>query len=277
MNKLQTQFDVSSLMVSDNTIQFDVHGFFDIKYAGNKTFQIEAEFSSTKSHLSPVIDMDRTSVHTIQNRIGNTGSAASGELVARGGSEIARYITKKIELAEEADVANVFLNAHRPTGSDVLLYYRALDTGSSGSIFDEPFILATTTPETSADGKVPINDTGFEEVEYVLDDSKFRSNPQPFELTNTIDPLATDLVIRQKDSDVYLKPENYTHKPFPTKYESIPYLPTAGYVDPSDVKFIVAKYDDLLILNPLKNIWPENIIDIAVYSKYIHGFKSMIA
>lgn len=39
----------------------------------------------------------------------------------------------------------------------------------------------------------------------------------------------------------------------------------------------IAKYDDLLILNPLKNIWPENIIDIAVYSKYIHGFKSMIA
>ena len=39
MNKLQTQFDVSSLMVSDNTIQFDVHGFFDIKYAGNKTLK----------------------------------------------------------------------------------------------------------------------------------------------------------------------------------------------------------------------------------------------
>ena len=90
---------------------------------------------------------------------------------------------------------------------------------------------------------------GFDEVEYTLDDSKFRSNPQPFELTNTIDPLATDLVIRQKDSDVYLKPENYTHKPFPTKYESIPYLPTAGYVDPSDVKFIVAKYDDILNLD----------------------------
>ena len=136
------------------------------KYAGSKTFQIEAEFSSTKSHLSPVIDMDRTSVHTIQNRIGNSGSASSGELLARGGSEISRYITKKIELAEEADVANVYLNAHRPTGADVLLYYRALDTGSSGSIFDKPFILAST---TLADGKVPINDTGFEEVEYAID------------------------------------------------------------------------------------------------------------
>ncbi|GIS38225.1 MAG: hypothetical protein Ct9H90mP10_06260 [Actinomycetota bacterium] len=27
MNKLQTQFDVSSLLLSDNSIHFDVHGF----------------------------------------------------------------------------------------------------------------------------------------------------------------------------------------------------------------------------------------------------------
>ena len=39
----------------------------------------------------------------------------------------------------------------------------------------------------------------------------------------------------------------------------------------------ISKYDDLIILNPLKNIWPHNIIDISIYSKYVHGFKSMIA
>ena len=37
MNKLQTQFDVSSLLLSDNSIHFDVHGVFDVKYAGNET------------------------------------------------------------------------------------------------------------------------------------------------------------------------------------------------------------------------------------------------
>ena len=47
--------------------------------------------------------MNRTSVHTIQNRIGNSGSASSGELLARGGSELARYISRKIQLQEEAD------------------------------------------------------------------------------------------------------------------------------------------------------------------------------
>ena len=39
MNKLQTQFDVSSLLLSDNSIHFDVHGVFDVKYAGNETLK----------------------------------------------------------------------------------------------------------------------------------------------------------------------------------------------------------------------------------------------
>ena len=134
------------------------------RFGTNKTFQIEVELSSTQSHLSPVIDMNRTSVHTIQNRIGNSGSASSGELLARGGSELARYITRKIQLQEEADVFNVFLNAHKPTGSDILLYYRALGQNSKTSIFDQPFILAAPTV-----GSVPFNDTGFDEVEYSID------------------------------------------------------------------------------------------------------------
>ena len=136
------------------------------RFGTNKTFQIEVELSSTKSHLSPVIDMNRTSVHTIQNRIGNSGSASSGELLARGGSELARYITRKIQLQEEADVFNVFLNAHKPAGTDILLYYRALGQNSKTSIFDQPFILAAPTV-----GSVPFNNTGFDEVEYSIDPS----------------------------------------------------------------------------------------------------------
>ena len=51
MNKLQTQFDVSSLLLSDNSIHFDVHGLFDVNYAGNetlkdKTINLNLEISS---------------------------------------------------------------------------------------------------------------------------------------------------------------------------------------------------------------------------------------
>ena len=132
------------------------------RFGTDKTFQIECELSSTKSHLSPVIDMERTSVHTIQNRIGNSGSVT--ETTPRGGSELARYITKKIVLQEEADVANVYLNTHKPTGTDIKLFYRFVGANAKGSIFEESFVEATPTI-----GTVPFNDTGFDEVEYAID------------------------------------------------------------------------------------------------------------
>ena len=52
---------------------------------------------------------------------------------------------------------------------------------------------------------------GFEEVEFLLDESQFKLSPQPVELVNSIDPSVTDLIIRQVPSDVYLKPQGYNH------------------------------------------------------------------
>jgi hypothetical protein len=91
----------------------------------------------------------------------------------------------------------------------------------------------------------------FEEVEYELDESKIRLSPQPFQLTQTIDPLATDLVYRYTPVDVYNKPENYNHAPFPTKYidENDTYIKTAGYVAEEDINFKVTNYNDVLDLD----------------------------
>ena len=119
-------------------------------------------FDTGKSHLSPVIDLNRTSIFTIQNIVGDSGSGAeAGEAVARGGSELARYITKPVELAEEADVATVYIDVNRPTASNVLLYFRAIPTGTGKDINDVAFELAT-----PAAGSVPFNSLGFEEVRY---------------------------------------------------------------------------------------------------------------
>ena len=131
---------------------------------GNKSFNLRAVLSSTSDFLSPVIDMTNLSVHTIQNIIGSTSSAATGEEVARGGTELARYITKKVELNEEADIATVYLNVNRPGASNVYLYYRTLPGGSGLNIEDVDFIRAL-----PVDGDIPINEKGFEEVKYEID------------------------------------------------------------------------------------------------------------
>ena len=92
---------------------------------------------------------------------------------------------------------------------------------------------------------------GFEEVEFILDESKFRLSPQPVELVNFVDPTKTDLIIRQVPTDVYLKPKGYNHKPFPTKYFGEGYIKTAGYVNEEDVNYKVTNYDDILNLDPV--------------------------
>ena len=88
----------------------------------------------------------------------------------------------------------------------------------------------------------------FDEVEYKLDEAKFRLTPQPVELVSSITGQETDLIYRQRPFETYLKPDGYDHKPFPTKYKDVDYIQTAGYVNSADVKSQVATYDDILAL-----------------------------
>ena len=85
----------------------------------------------------------------------------------------------------------------------------------------------------------------FQEVDYILDESKFRLSPQPIELVNSIDPSLTDLTFKIPPYDVYQKSDNYNHAPFPTKYVEETYVQNSGYVDLEDVKVIAQTYDDI--------------------------------
>ena len=87
---------------------------------------------------------------------------------------------------------------------------------------------------------------GFDEIEFKLDEGRFKLAPQPVELVDTVSGTETDLIYRQRPFEVYLKPNNYTHKPFPKRTKMLEYIQTAGYVAEQDVKLVVAKYDDIL-------------------------------
>ena len=130
--------------------------------AGAKSFELRCVLSTTDEGLSPVIDMNRTSVHTIQNIISSSGGS---ETTARGGAELCRYITKKVELNEEADSATVFLNVNRPASSNVDLYYRVLEGGDTADLNDKAFIQAS--PEAT----IPVNESGFSEVKYDISEA----------------------------------------------------------------------------------------------------------
>ena len=113
----------------------------------------------------------------------------------------------------------------------------------------------------SADGKESLNfyeewavrsgqygaSAGFENIEFVLDESLFKNNPQGFELVNQITSTNYyDFIIRQTPNSVYVKPLGYASAPWPKLENYNPYLRSAGYVKASDVAFTFKTIDEVL-------------------------------
>jgi len=90
----------------------------------------------------------------------------------------------------------------------------------------------------------------FDEVEFVLDESLFRINPQAIELVSTIDNSKLDFVIRQTQKDIYLKPKNYQNDLWVVNDNFKPFLRTPGFVKYTQVAFNTDKLEDLLSINP---------------------------
>ena len=93
------------------------------------------------------------------------------------------------------------------------------------------------------------------EIEYELDESKFRLEPQLIDLTSTINTNRTDLVYEIPNYDVYLKPNDYNHAPFTKNDGTRNYTKDVGYVNPALTK---------LELSELKGIIDEDITELQV-------------
>ena len=85
----------------------------------------------------------------------------------------------------------------------------------------------------------------YKEIEFKLDEARFRLNPQPFELVDNIDPTKLDFVYRQLPTDIYIKPLGYNNNIWSTDGTKS-FLRSAGYVRYEDVKINVDTIDDLL-------------------------------
>jgi hypothetical protein len=90
--------------------------------------------------------------------------------------------------------------------------------------------------------------TGDEQFDLILDEEKYRQEPQLIELVDAINPQDTSLIYRLDRNGVYVTPDNYDHKPLPTKYfnDDNSYTKSAGYVNPLDVTASLVSYDAIL-------------------------------
>ena len=107
-----------------------------IKSGATHTIQFDGAFTSNNDYLSPIIDMERCSVIAISNRIDNvtTGETADG-------ANLAKYVTKIVELQNTSDGIKLIMDLHRPNNTFIDVYHK---TGNTLSDFDaESWVLAT--------------------------------------------------------------------------------------------------------------------------------------
>jgi len=157
-----------------------------------KSFNIRASLSNSGiENLSPVLDMNRTSAITVMNRV-NDATGNSADYTARGTyvadteaqstSNLAKYITKRVVLNEEADLLDIYVNVNKPDSANIDIYYKVADDTTTD--FDAvDWILAT------SDKVIPTNNGGeYTEMHYEVDPSK------------SFDSFSVKIVLRSENS-----------------------------------------------------------------------------
>jgi len=83
------------------------------------------------------------------------------------------------------------------------------------------------------------------QVEFNLKEDKLLESPQAIELVNVIPNSNFDKHYRILPYEVYDKPVDYNHKPFPTKVVTEEYIKSGGFVREEDVTFVASSEDEL--------------------------------
>ena len=143
-----------------------------------QTIKIKTETGD--DNISPVIDTSRLSCHLIRNHLFNPISGTTAGFIAdtakSGGSSPAKYITRPIQLANEATAIDVRISAYIPGTSEVEMYFRLSNSDDSRNLKDTIWTPFNT--DGSPDKAIaPIDDDiTFREYQYsVTDLPKFTS------------------------------------------------------------------------------------------------------
>jgi hypothetical protein len=162
----------STFFNSPQVILSDTEKTRKLVSSANSSFSLTGEFVSLRNNLSPVIDLDRLSLITVSNRIDNPVASTEtnhnvvrnyiAETSATGGSALAKYITRKVELNNDANSLRIFFLANRPAGANIELYYKVQDQGS-----DVDFEALGWVPAEPIN-PIPVNDdvNDYSEIEY---------------------------------------------------------------------------------------------------------------
>jgi hypothetical protein len=123
------RFILSRSMESNTSISGSTMG-------ASRSGEVKATLTSTSRYSSPALDVKRISAITVENLINNDTTGEANTI--SGGNAKAKYITKKVTLADgqDAEDIRVYVSAYRPPGSNISVYYKILHREDSDT-FDK--------------------------------------------------------------------------------------------------------------------------------------------
>lgn len=113
----------------------------------------------------------------------------------------------------------------------------------------------------------------YKEIEFLLDQNKFKQNPQIFEFEYSDVVPTFDDSYKISIENLLIKPDDYSGRPWPTldtniengnSYLQYQKIPTAGYVRIDDVTFTAFKEDNLLSLTNVSSLREGDTVWVAM-------------
>ena len=138
--------------------------------SGNKSFEMQVNMSTRDSSVSPMIDLQRTSVTFIDNLIDKQDSSSTtgfnvpiafANETTKIGSSAAKHLTRAIQLETDAVGLKIILSANKPAEADFQVFFRTAT--SDEDINDKGFSLVASENTPPSDNNTNI----FREYRYL--------------------------------------------------------------------------------------------------------------
>ena len=138
-------------------------------YNGKSLF-VNVNLTTTNTKLTPVVDLSRVSMFTIQNRLNTPTSGNTPDFVAEtnptGGSNAATYVTRPITLENASTALDVRLTSNVRSSSEVEVYYRITSSEITDDINNLSFVPFNTAGEEDVTVTPAEDDITFKEYKY---------------------------------------------------------------------------------------------------------------
>ena len=114
----------------------------ELAAGGDKTLFVSVPITASDFKVSPVLDTIKTNIVAIKNII-NLNANTYGELNPHGGAAKAKYVSKKVALAEgqDAEDAIIYLSAYKPSNTDIKVYIKLLSVYDSDRLENKSWTL----------------------------------------------------------------------------------------------------------------------------------------